>query len=284
MIQTYTKTTVACIQTNTCGDMQQNIAAAEALIRDAHGAEATFCALPENVFYMRGDFTYPASEHTYRMETHPGLKAMRALAKELSIWIHIGSLFVHIDNSDKWANRAVLVNDCGEVVTHYDKIHLFEAKLANGEEYSESKKFLAGKQSKLALTPFGQVGLTICYDVRFPRLYRDLALAGANSFLAPAAFANTTGQAHWHVLLRARAIENGAYVIAPAQCGEHPGGRKTYGHSLIINPWGEILAEASHDETGYILAEIDPKMVEENRHAMPTLKHDKGYFMEDFAI
>ncbi len=280
----YQTTIVACVQTNTQGDMQQNMDAAEAMIRDAHAQGARFIALPENVFYMRGDFTYPAEEHTFRMNTHPGLKQCMSLAAELKCWIHIGSIFVHIDDSDKWANRSVMIDDQGQIVTSYDKIHLFEADLGNGEVYSESKKFLAGKQSRLALTPFGQIGLTICYDMRFPRLWRDLALAGANSFLAPAAFTKKTGEAHWHVLLRARAVENGAYVIAPAQCGEHPGGRHTYGHSLIIDPWGEVLAEASASEPGVILAEIEPEKVAQTRKSMPTLSHEQRYFMDDFVI
>lgn len=281
------KMTVACVQMNTSGRIDENIEVAQRYIRQAREAGAELVALPENAFFMRGDDSIAPVD--YDMHTHPALPAMLALARDLSCWILIGSIFVTLedaygDQSGKWANRSILINAQGEMVTHYDKIHLFDADFGDGESYRESERFLSGKKAQLAELPFGQLGLSICYDVRFAKLYRDLAKAGASVFSVPAAFARRTGQAHWHVLLRARAIENGCYVIAPAQCGVHPGGRETFGHAMIIDPWGVVLAEASADEPGVITAQIDPIRVAEIRQQMPVLTHDRSYAMNDYVI
>ena len=280
------KTTVACLQLNTSGRMDENIETADRLVREAYAAGARFISLPENAFFMRGDDSIAPVDYT--MQTHPGLAHCQKLAGELGCWILIGSIFVSLPDafgadSGKWANRSVLINASGELVTSYDKIHLFDANFGDGEAYRESDRFLSGKQARLADVPFGQMGLAICYDVRFPKLFRDLARCGATVFSIPAAFAKRTGEAHWHVLLRARAIENGCYVMAAAQHGEHPGGRQTFGHAMIIDPWGEILAEAE-DGIGFITAEIDPLRVADIRQQMPVLTHDRDYVLNDYVI
>lgn len=278
----------ACIQMNTQGRIEENIAQADALLRSAHAAGARYLALPENAFFMRGDDTVAPVD--YRMHDHPGLLHCQFLARELQSWILIGSIFVALEDAygtdiGKWANRCVLINPQGEVAAQYDKIHLFDANFGDGEQYRESERFVYGSAARLAQLPFGALGLAICYDVRFSYLFRDLAQSGALALSVPAAFARRTGEAHWHILLRARAIETGCYVIAPAQCGTHPGGRQTFGHSLIIDPWGKILAEGSADQTGFIMAEIDPVRVAEVRRQMPVLTHDRTYVLaQDYVI
>lgn len=266
---------VACVQMTTVNDMDTNIAAVDALIREAAGRGAQLIATPENSFYMRAADC--DSVPLYPMESHPALHHIKALAKELNVWILIGSLFIPTHTgAEKWYNRSVLVNPQGEHVAHYDKIHLFDASFGENKYYRESARITAGDQVVLAQTPWGKMGMTICYDVRFPHLYRDLAKHGVEILAIPAAFARVTGEAHWHILLRARAIENGAYVIAPAQCGIHPGEKQTFGHSLIINPWGEIIAEAG-DAPCVIDATLDMTMVTKIRTQLPTLLHDKAY-------
>lgn len=281
------KTKVACVQVNAQSDMAKNIANAEELIREAHAQGARYVALPENAFLMHGEDVEDSDgepiRQTHTMDCHPGLLRSIELAKELNIWLMLGSIFVDIDDSGKWANRSVLINARGQIVKCYDKIHLFEADFGDGEAYRESSLFLSGKQAQLAQVPFGELGMSICYDVRFARLYRDLARCGATVLSIPAAFAKRTGMAHWHVLLRARAIENGCYVIAPDQCGVHPKGRETYGHSMIIDPWGEILAEAG-DDPCVITATIDPQRVKDIRKQMPVLQHDRDYVLQDYVI
>ena len=174
------------------------------------------------------------------------------------------------------ANRSFLFSDTGEIVARYDKIHLFDVDLPTGESHRESDLVRPGEEAVVAETPWAIIGLSICYDLRFAYLYRDLAKAGASILTVPAAFTVPTGKAHWETLLRARAIETGSFVLAPAQCGEHEGGRQTYGHSLIIGPWGEVLADAGED-TGFIIAELDLSAVEKAREAIPALKHDRAY-------
>ena len=282
------KIMAACIQMNTQGDIAANIAQADALMREAHGAGARLLALPENAFYMRGDDAHPPQD--FHIDDHPGLLHCRALARELQSHILIGSIFVldtdaYGTDTGKWANRSVLVTPQGDVAAYYDKIHLFDADFGDGEAYRESQRFVSGNTAKLAELPFGQLGMAVCYDVRFSYLFRDLAQSGAVCLSIPAAFAKRTGEAHWHTLLRARAIETGCYVIAPAQCGTHPGGRETFGYSMIIDPWGEIIAEANADETGFIMTEIDPARVAEVRRQMPVLTHTRSYILhQDYVI
>lgn len=273
------KMTVACVQVSATDDIDANIKVNEELMNGACDAGARFIALPENAYYMRGE---EAGIH-YTMDTHPGLAHACNWAKDHQCWVLVGSIFVTIDDSGKWANRSVLINAQGNIVTIYDKIHLFDADFGDGEAYRESTRFLSGKQARLADMPYGQLGMTICYDLRFARLFRDLARCGATLFTVPAAFAKRTGEAHWHVLLRARAIENGCYVIAPDQCGNHPKSRATFGHSMIIDPWGQVLAEAG-TEPCFITADIDPEEVKRIRQQMPVLQHDRDYMLQDYVI
>ncbi len=267
----------ACVQVNASNDMDTNIAKAGDMVRKAAAQGANLICLPENVAMMEfgGENVIAKS---YPQAEHPGLSAFRDLAVETKSWILIGSLAVRLENG-KVANRCFLLNDQGEIVGQYDKIHLFDVDLTGGESYRESNTFDGGDRAVLAQTPWGPLGMSICYDVRFPHLYRDYAQAGANIITVPAAFTKQTGEAHWKVLLRARAIETGCYVIAPGQCGEHKGGRQTYGHSLIINPWGEVLAEGA-DEPCVLIADIEVDVVAATRGKIPSLKHDRAYQLD----
>jgi len=263
----------ACVQLRTGTDMDANIEAASVLIREAAANGADFIATPETTALMelgaKRLFANIVAEQDDR-----ALKAFRALAHELDVHLLIGSLAVRVDE-DKAANRSFLLSPAGEVVARYDKIHMFDVDLGNGEVYRESKNYQAGEEAVLAPLPWGPLGLTVCYDLRFPHLYRKLAQAGASVLTVPSAFTQGTGAAHWHVLLRARAIETGCFVIAPAQGGRHENGRETYGHSLIIDPWGGVLAEAGVDPC-VIMAEIDPVQVAQARAKVPSLIHDRA--------
>lgn len=260
-------TKVACIQMTSGPDITVNLDYAEGQIRAASAAGATFIATPENTDFMMADrdaklrMAYDASQH-------PALTRFAALAGELQCWILIGSVAVR-DKGPKLKNRSLLFGPHG-LVAAYDKIHLFDVDLPTGEQRRESDVMEAGQDKVVAETDFGKLGLSICYDIRFPALYRTMAQNGAGILAIPAAFTVPTGQMHWEVLLRARAIENGAYVVAPAQCGTHDGGRQTYGHAMIIDPWGKILAEAG-DEPRIIYAEIDQNEIARFRQAIPSL-------------
>jgi deaminated glutathione amidase len=210
-------------------------------------------------------------------ERDPTLAAMREVARERQIMVHLGSLPIRV--GDKVANRAFVIDAGGDVVASYDKIHLFDVDLPNGESWRESATYTGGDRAVLAPTPWGLLGLTICYDVRFPALYRALAENGAAFLSAPACFTRQTGEAHWHVMHRARAIETGAFMISAAQGGRHEDGRETFGHSLIVDPWGCILAEAG-TEPGVILAEIDVGRVADARNRIPALRHARPFTVE----
>lgn len=266
---------IALIQTNCGEDEGANIAANLALVEQAAKGGAKFVALPENAFLMLaqgGDAAYPP----YHAENHAGVVAVKALAKQHGVWVLIGSVALLDEATGKRRNTSILINDGGEVAARYDKIHLFDVDLPNGESYRESARIAGGEKAVVVDSPLGALGLSICYDVRFPQLYRRLAQKGARVFTVPAAFTYTTGQAHWEVLLRARAIENGAFVLAPAQCGTHAGGRKTWGHSMVIDPWGKILAQAGH-EVGIVEAELNLSLVDEVRQRIPSLQHDREF-------
>lgn len=264
----------ACIQVNATNDMAVNIAAATKMTRDAVAAGASFVLMPENVSMMewgKDNITakaMPESEHT-------ALKAFRALAQELRTWLHCGSLAIKLPEG-KIANRTYVVTPEGNVAAKYDKIHMFDVDLGGGEKYVESAVFNAGKQAVTVGLPWGCLGLSICYDLRFAHLYRHLAQSGADFLTIPAAFTQRTGEAHWHVLQRARAIETGCFVLSPAQTGTHAGGRKTFGHSLIVNPWGEVLADAG-TEPGFIAAMIDPSEVASARGRVPAIMKDTTF-------
>src|SRR3569833_3004227 len=208
-------------------------------------------------------------------ENDPTLATFRELARALGIYIHIGSLAVKV-GPEKAANRAFLIDRKGDIAARYDKIHMFDVDLKGGESYRESRAYRPGDLAVLSALPWGRLGITICYDLRFPALYRALAEAGATMLAIPSAFTKQTGEAHWHVLMRARAIENGCFVLAAAQGGKHENGRETFGHSLIVDPWGRVLAEGG-TEPGVVMAEIDPAEVAAARARIPSLQHGRRF-------
>lgn len=251
---------------------------ASKLIREAAAQGAHYVQTPEVSNMMQQNRT--ALFELLKPESEDeSLKAYRALANELRIHLHIGSLAV-LATPDRAANRSFLIAPDGELIGSYDKIHMFDIDLGNGETYRESANYQPGETTYIADLPWGRLGMTICYDLRFPSLYRALAESGASFLAIPSAFTRPTGEAHWHVLLRARAIENGCYVFAAAQGGTHENKRETYGHSLIVAPWGEILAEGG-TEPGIILADIDPAKVEEARRKVPSLQHGRRFTVTD---
>jgi deaminated glutathione amidase len=264
----------AMVQTRTKLSPDDNVKEIGALIREAKGKGASYVQTPEMTNLLATNreqlFKTVADE-----EHDTSLKAFRTLARELKIYLHIGSMAIRA-TPDRAANRAFLIDPNGEIIARYDKIHMFDVNLANGESYRESNSYQPGDTASLADLPWGRIGLTICYDMRFPSLYRALAESGASFLTMPSAFTKPTGEAHWHVLLRSRAIENGAFVFAAAQGGVHESKRVTYGHSLIVDPWGQILAEGGVDP-GVIVAEIDPAKVADARGKIPSLQHGRRF-------
>ena len=272
--------TASCIQFTSARDYEPNIRVVSDLVRRARDGGADFVLTPENT-----GLTEPIGklrrEKARDEANHPVLAALREVARETGVWLLIGSLAVDLsrepgaaDNERRLANRSYLVDPDGAVVARYDKIHMFDVDLAGGESYRESNAFRPGGQTVLTETPWGVLGMTVCYDLRFPQLYRTLAQAGADFLAIPSAFTVPTGKAHWHVLMRARAIENGCFVIAPAQWGEHAEGRRTYGHSLIVDPWGEVLADAG-EGVGIVSARIEVDAIAKARRMVPSLQHDR---------
>jgi predicted amidohydrolase len=208
-------------------------------------------------------------------EQDASLATFRELARGLGIYVHVGSLAIKA-SADKAVNRSFLIDRRGEIVARYDKIHMFDVDLKGGESYRESRSYRPGDLAVLTDLPWGRLGLSICYDLRFPALYRALAEAGATFLAIPAAFTKQTGEAHWHVLMRARAIENGSFVFAAAQGGDHENGRSTFGHSVVVDPWGRILAEGGI-EPGVVFADIDPAEVSLARSRIPSLQHGRRF-------
>lgn len=267
---------IACVQVNAGDDVAANMDAAIAHAREAREQGARFLTFPENVAFMAPDGK-GVREAASPESSHEALARFRALAKELDAWLLVGSLAVVPDGGDgRVANRCFVLDDKGETVARYDKIHMFDVTLAGGESYRESSTYQAGDKAVVVETPFGRLGLSICYDLRFPYLYRALAKGGAEIITVPSAFTRATGRVHWHTLLRARAIETGCFVVAPAQCGSHPRGRETYGHSLIIDPWGKVIAEGD-EAPGVIVADIDRTAVARARGQIPSLDHDRDF-------
>ncbi|MGJ4972655.1 MULTISPECIES: carbon-nitrogen hydrolase family protein [unclassified Bradyrhizobium] len=248
------------------------------LIREAVAQGAEYVQTPEVSNMMQLNRT-ALFEQLKSEADDPSLKAYQALAKELGIHLHIGSLALRF-SADKAVNRSFLIGPEGNVLASYDKIHMFDIDLPGGESYRESANYQPGETAVISDLPWGRLGLTICYDVRFPALYRALAESGASFISVPSAFTRKTGEAHWHTLLRARAIETGCFVFAAAQCGLHENKRETFGHSLIIDPWGEILAEGGV-EPGVIMARIDPSRVESVRQTIPSLQHGRRFGIAD---
>jgi deaminated glutathione amidase len=268
------KFTAACVQTNTSDEMARNLTEVGDLVRRARDRGADFIATPEVVALM--DRGPGMKQQAVAEEAHPFRALFSELARETGAWLLLGSMAVHADEDERLANRSLLFDPAGNVVQRYDKMHMFDVNLEGNESYRESRRYRPGERAALARLPWGVLGMTVCYDLRFPYLYRSLAKAGADFLTIPSAFAVPTGRAHWEVLMRARAIETGCYVIAPAQCGEHAQGRKTYGHSIIVAPWGEVLVQAEN-EVGIYMAEIDTTEVAKARHQVPSLEHDRAY-------
>ena len=264
----------ACVTLCSGRDADLNIQAASDYVRDSARDGASFICTPENTLLMESGGKHLFAAVKPEDDTS-AVRDLAALAGDLGIWLSVGSLAIKV-SEDKVANRSFLMGPDGRIHARYDKIHMFDVSLPNGESYLESRNYQPGSEAVLAETGFGKVGLTVCYDLRFPDLYRTLAQAGAEYLTVPSAFTQVTGEAHWHVLLRARAIETGAFVFAAAQSGTHENGRSTYGHSLIIDPWGEVLADGGV-ETGFVCADIDPAKVEEARSRIPSLQHDRDF-------
>ena len=265
----------ALVQMCSGRDVDANVASAAALIRDAAKGGAEYVQTPEITTLMepeRGKLFASVKPES----GNPTLAQFGALARELGIWLHVGSMGVLVA-ADKVANRGYVFAPTGLVTASYDKIHMFDVELPGGESYRESKNYRPGDAAILADLPWGRLGLTICYDMRFPGLYRALAQAGADVIAVPSAFTVPTGRAHWHVLLRARAIETGCYILAAAQAGRHESGRETYGHSIVISPWGEILAEADGVQPSVIFADVELDAVLQARQRIPALTHDRPF-------
>jgi predicted amidohydrolase len=265
---------VGLVQTRASRSPAANLDAAIKLIGEAKQNGADYVQTPEmtNVMEVSRDKLFAA---IVPEESDASLAAFREIARKLSIHLHIGSLAVKA-TPDKAANRGFLIDPRGEIVARYDKIHMFDVDLANGESYRESRSYRPGELAVLHDLPWGRLGLTICYDLRFPALYRALAEAGASFLAIPSAFTRQTGEAHWHVLMRARAVENGCYVFAAAQGGKHENGRETFGHSLVVDPWGRVVAEGG-TEPGVVMAEIDPAEIAAARARVPSLQHGRRF-------
>ncbi|KQU72723.1 nitrilase [Aminobacter sp. DSM 101952] len=267
----------AAVQMRSGKAPERNVRDFEALVREAAGQGATYVQTPEMTGAIVGDKDARATAFTSE-DRDLVVASGRKLAAELGIHLHVGSTAI-VRADGKLANRAFLFGPDGSTLAVYDKIHMFDVDLDNGESWRESSAYEPGTEAVVADTALAKIGFAICYDLRFPQLFRAEALAGAEVLTAPAAFTRQTGLAHWHVLLRSRAIENGAFVIAAGQGGKHEDGRETFGHSLIIDPWGRILAEAAHDEPGVIVAEIDTQHSTDARKKIPNLKNAR-----DFAV
>jgi hypothetical protein len=265
---------VGLIQMRSGLDPRANLTAALTLIEQAKSAGADYVLTPEmtNILALKREHLFAT---IVTEEQDPTLAALREVARKSSTFIHIGSLAIKA-TPDKAVNRSFLIDRRGEIAACYDKIHMFDVDLTGGESYRESNNFRAGDLAVIGDLPWGRLGLTVCYDLRFPALYRALAEAGASFLAIPAAFTKQTGEAHWHVLQRARAIENGCFVFAAAQGGRHENGRDTFGHSLVVDPWGRILAEGGI-EPGVIMAEIDPAEVAAARAKVPSLRHGRRF-------
>jgi predicted amidohydrolase len=265
---------VGLIQMRTGRTPQANTDAAVKLIGEAKSGGADYVLTPEVTNIMER-----AREKLFATivpeESDPTLATLRDLARTLGIYVHVGSLAVKLA-PEKAANRSFLIDRKGNIAARYDKIHMFDVDLTGGESYRESRSYRPGEMAVVSDLPWGRLGLTICYDLRFPALYRALAESGASFLAIPSAFTRQTGEAHWHVLMRARAIENGSFVFAAAQGGLHEHGRETFGHSLVVDPWGRVIAEGG-TEPGVIFADVDPAEVSAARSRVPSLQHGRRF-------
>jgi deaminated glutathione amidase len=278
--------TVACVQFTAGPDPEPNLRVVSDLIRRARDAGADFITTPEASNFIENGRR--RREKARSEATDPFLAGMLTLARETGAWLLLGSLVIDpsgepgASGEARLANRSFLVDAGGAIVARYDKIHMFDIDLPGGESYRESNAYRPGGGTVVAETPWGRLGMSVCYDVRFPHLYRALAHAGADFLTVPSVFTVPTGSAHWHVLLRARATENGCFVFAPAQWGEHAAGRRSYGHSLIVDPWGEVLADAG-EGVGIVSARVDAARIAEVRRMVPSLQHDRAFTPPEFV-
>jgi len=265
---------VGLIQMRSGRTPRANADAAVKLIGEAKQAGADYVQTPEmtNIMEVKREALFAALALE---ESDPSLAAFRETARSHRLWVHVGSLALKV-TSDKAVNRSLLIDPQGEIAARYDKIHMFDVDLAGGESYRESRSYRPGETAISADLPWGRLGLTICYDLRFPALFRALAEAGASFLAIPSAFTRQTGEAHWHVLMRARAIENTCYVLAAAQGGKHENGRETFGHSLVVDPWGRVIAEGG-EEPGVVMAEIAPADIVTARNRIPSLQHGRRF-------
>jgi predicted amidohydrolase len=262
---------VALFQAQTGIDPEANAADLVARVREAAAGGAVMLFTPEMSGLLDRD-RQRAAAHLHAEEDDPVLAAVRTAAAEAGIWVHLGSLALR-SGGDKLVNRGFVIDDKGEIRARYDKMHLFDVDLPTGESWRESASYQGGERPALVETPLGPLGLSICYDLRFADLYGKLSDAGADLFAIPAAFTVPTGEAHWHVLMRARAIEAGVFVVAAAQVGRHADGRETYGHSLVVDPWGKVLLDMGGEGSGVGFAELDLDAVEEVRRRLPAIRH-----------
>lgn len=269
---------IALIQTRTPASPAAALAHIEPLIREAAAGGAKLILTPEATNFMIRDKDWRGAALTTQ-DRDEAVTALRDLARELGVWLLIGSAIVRSghEGDNRAANRSLLIDDRGQIVATYDKLHVFDVDLPTGERWRESASVRPGDEAVVADTPWGGLGLTICYDIRFPHLYRALAKAGAVMIAVPAAFTTPTGEAHWETLLRARAIETGCWILAPAQAGTHEDGRRTWGRSTAVAPWGEVTAKLDHDEPGVLFATLDFDAVERARAAIPQLAHDRAF-------
>ncbi len=265
---------VGLVQMRSGRDVRENLLEAEAFIRDAAQKGAQFIQTPENTLLMEME-TPRLFEKIAPEDATEAIPHFSGLARSLRIWLHIGSIAIKV-GENRAINRAFLFAPDGQIALRYDKIHMFDVNLPSGETYRESSIYLPGRTAYVAQLPWGGLGVATCYDIRFPEQYKALAKAGAKFLTAPSAFTKVTGERHWHILLRARAIENGCFVFAAAQGGRHSNGRTTYGHSLVISPWGDILGEGG-TEPGVVIADVDPAEVDVVRARIPALDHARDF-------
>lgn len=265
---------IACLQLNSGSDYAANLTALAGLMREAAAGGAKFIFSPEYALMMDGSGRV-MREKAFDATGEPAVSALASLSQDLGVWHLAGSLTLKSDDG-RMFNRSVLFSDRGAAVATYDKIHMFDATLPSGTVIRESSAYRPGERAVIAETPWGRLGMTVCYDLRFPHLYRALAQRGALMLAIPSSFQRETGKAHWHTLLRARAIENASFVIAAALCGDHPGKRMTYGHSLVVDPWGDVLADGG-ESPGVVYADLDLSRVDVVRAMLPSLAHDRPF-------
>ncbi|WP_310621807.1 carbon-nitrogen hydrolase family protein [Flexibacterium corallicola] len=271
----------ACVQMRTGRSVSENLEVCETLVRMAAGGGARYIQTPEMTNLLEKDRRSQLTKSS-REESDLFLKRLLPLAAELGVWLHLGSLAIKV-RDDKLVNRGFFISPKGEIIQRYDKVHMFDVNLPNGETWCESSTYESGSRVSVIHTAVASIGMAICYDLRQPAIFREQAKAGAQILTAPSAFTRQTGEAHWHVLQRARAIENGAYMISAAQGGDHEDGRSTFGHSMVVDPWGKVVAELDHRKPDVLFAEIDLKNVAGARKRIPALANEKAFVIQEVS-